>query len=228
MIPIGSFRISRYARAFVGAVLDVGGEEALAGKIEESRTFAKVWLESAALQKALDSSAVPASERRAVIAQLCTRLEIGEQTRNLLFILSDRYLLHDYPAIVDSIAVLREERLGIERVHITSSRELKTEERENLKTQIESYRKSKIELTYTIDQSVLGGVRMQIGSTVLDDTIKGRLDDLLKTLRKDDFYTPSRQETDLLERWDDDGGAPGATPPDNLLYFRTHLEVKET
>lgn len=195
---ISSSRISRYARAFISAVLNTGGEEILDRQIAENRTFATVWLESAELQKALSSPAVPASERRAVIAQLCTRLKIGLQTRNLLFVLSDRHLLHNYPAVVDFIEVLCEKRLGIERVQITSSRKLEKEEGDALKAQIESYRKSRIKLTYTVDPSILGGIRMQIGSTVWDDTLKGRLDELLKILCKGELSPMLRQDTDRL------------------------------
>jgi F-type H+-transporting ATPase subunit delta len=195
---ISSSRISRYARAFVSAVLNSGGDEALDRQIAENRAFATVWLESAELQKALGSPAVPSSERRAVIAQLCTRLKIGAQTRNLLFVLSDRHLLHNYPAIVDLIEVLYEKRMGIERVQVTSSRELEKEEGDALKGQIEFYRKSKTKLTYTVDPSVLGGIRMQIGSTVWDDTIKARLDEVLKILCKGELSPLLRQDTDRV------------------------------
>jgi F0F1-type ATP synthase delta subunit len=145
---------------FVDAVLHLANDKALDGKIVEGRSFTKVWLESVELQKVLNSPAVLPSERRAVIAHLCTRLKIGEQTRNLLFILSDRYLLYNYPAaIVDAIEVHCDQRRGIEQVYITSSRERGREESASLKVQIESHRKSEIRLICFVDPSLLGGVR---------------------------------------------------------------------
>lgn len=182
MTLIGSFRISRYAQAFVDAVLAVGGEAVIDARIANLRAFVELWLKSDELRKALNSPAVHASERRAVIACLCQRMEICEQTRNLLFILSDRYLLSNYPAIVDAIEVLCEGRQGIERAHITSSRELKADERENLRVRIEARENAKIIMTYAVEPSMLGGIRMQIGSTVWDGTVKRRLDDLLNVL----------------------------------------------
>jgi|SRR5882672_5413854 len=209
MMLIQPFRISRYAQAFVSAVLDVGGEAAVDGRIANLRAFAEVWLESVELQKALNSPAVPASERHAVIVRLCNRMNIDEQTRNLLFILSDRYLLDSYPAIVDAIEVFCEERQGIERAHITSSRELEADERENLRAQIETSENSKIKMTYAVEPSLLGGIRMQIGSTVWDGTVRRRLDDLLRILSEDDSSSLPREERSSLEHWEDDGGAPG-------------------
>jgi F-type H+-transporting ATPase subunit delta len=206
MTPIGSFRISRYAQAFVDAVLAVGGEAVIA-RIANLRAFAEVWLESDELRKALNSPAVHASERRAVIAGLCQRMEICEQTRNLVFILSDRYLLSNYPAIVDAIEVLCEGRQGIERAHITSSRELEADERENLRVRIEARENSKIIMTYAVEPSMLGGLRVQIGSTVWDGTVKRRLDDLRKVLSEDDSSCPQQEEADSLAHWEDDGGA---------------------
>ena len=191
--------------------MDGDGEASIDLRTGNLRAFAEVWLESAELQKALRSPSIPAAERRAVIASLCSRFAIDKQTRNLLFILSDRHLLQNYPAIVDAVAVLCEQRRGIERVHITSSRELDADEREGLKAQIEVHEHSKIKMKYTIDPSLLGGIRMQIGSTVWDGSVKRRLDDLLKVLSKDDSYRPRREEADSLGHWEDDGGssAPG-------------------
>jgi hypothetical protein len=49
---------------------------------------------------------------------------------------------------------------------------------------------------------------MQIGSTVWDNTIKDRLNELRRILYRNGFDSAARQEEDWLERWDDDGGAP--------------------
>ena len=37
---------------------------------------------------------------------------------------------------------------------------------------VEAYRRSKVTIIPTVDLSVLGGLRMQIGSTVWDDTLR--------------------------------------------------------
>lgn len=205
---ISPARISKFAHAFIGAVLNTSGEVSLDWEVSKSRAFAQLWLESEELQKALCSPAIPALQRRAVIAQLCTRMELGIQARNLLFILSDRYLLQNYPAIIDRVEVLCEEHLGIERVQVTSSRALEEKECESLKSLIELHRKSKITLMNIVDRTVLGGIRMQIGSTVWDDTIKRRLADVLKVLlcNKDILLAPP-DEAKQIQRWEDDGGA---------------------
>ena len=88
MMLIQPSRISRYAHAFIGAVVDADGEASIDLRTANLRAFAEVWLESAELQKALRSPSIPASERRAVIASLCNRIAIDKQTRNLLFILT--------------------------------------------------------------------------------------------------------------------------------------------
>lgn len=160
-------RISRYAHAFIGAVVDADGEAAIDLRTANLRAFVEVWLESAELQKPLRSPSIPASERRAVIASLCNRMAIDKQTRNLLLILSDRHLLHNCPAISMQLRVFCEQRRGIERAHIMSSRELDADQRVGLKAQIEAHGHSKIKMKYTVDPSLLGGIRMQIGCASL-------------------------------------------------------------
>ena len=117
------------------------------------------------------------------------------QTRNLLFILSDRYLLSNYPAIVNAIEVFWEERRGIERAHITSSRQLEAGEREKLRVKIEAHENSKIKMTYAVEPIVLGGIRVQIGSTVWDGTVRKRLDDLLRILSEEDYLQAAARRT---------------------------------
>lgn len=179
---MSSSRASRYGRAFLGAVRHQEGDASLETHVKNLRGFAAVLSASSELQKALNSRWVTAPERRSVIASLCDRLETGSFTRNLLFILSDRYLMRSLSIIVDSIDALSDEMRHVERVQITTSRQLAETQMQLLRTQIASQRGSTVRLIHTVDPSVLGGIRMQIGSKVWDDTVKQRLATLLATL----------------------------------------------
>jgi hypothetical protein len=60
MMLIQPSRISRYAHAFIGAVVDADGEASIDLSTANLRAFAEVWLESAELQKTLRSPSIPA------------------------------------------------------------------------------------------------------------------------------------------------------------------------
>lgn len=182
MEMISTSRASRYARAFLEAVRHQEGDASLDTHVRNIQAFAAVLSESPALQKALNSRWISAPQRRAVIDALCSRLEAGPFTRNLLFILSDRHLMRSLSVIVSRIDELSDEMRGIELVRVTTSRQLGEPEMQLLRTQIVFQRRSAVRLVHTVDASVLGGIRMQIGTTVWDDTIKQRLTTLLATL----------------------------------------------
>ena len=58
---------------------------------------------------------------------------------------------------------------------LTSSKNLTMEELENLKQNLSQTMDTTIVLDYKIDESLIGGLKMQIGSLMIDTSIKNKL-----------------------------------------------------
>ncbi len=69
-------------------------------------------------------------------------------------------------------------------VRITSAVELDDSTVESIGTRIEEQTGQKIELTRTVDPNVVAGLVIQVGNMVLDSSVRGRLEQLRKTVAK--------------------------------------------
>ena len=65
---------------------------------------------------------------------------------------------------------------------IISSNDFSDDEVESIKSKIESKIHKKINLETKIDKKVIGGIKLRIGNTLIDNTISRRLDKLKNTL----------------------------------------------
>jgi F-type H+-transporting ATPase subunit delta len=72
--------------------------------------------------------------------------------------------------------------LGISPAEIVTARELDAKEREALVAEIARLAGTKIDASFKLDASILGGTVVRIGSTVYDGSLRGRLDRLKEAL----------------------------------------------
>ena len=67
-------------------------------------------------------------------------------------------------------------RMGFAEAQISSARELGDAEKRNLEAQIARVTGMKVRAQYGLDQSLLGGAVVRIGSTIYDGSVKGQLE----------------------------------------------------
>jgi F-type H+-transporting ATPase subunit delta len=171
---------SRYARAFA----DVIFEEKLDAKAirRQLDDFAAAWHESRELREFFLDPSFPIEERVDLLDKLNAKLKMAHQTRNFVAVL----IRNDRIAGLDD--VLRElrreinQRLGISEAKVTSARKLDEQERRELEKQIASLSGGQVEAQFEEDSSLLGGAVVQVGSTVYDGSVRGRLDRLREEL----------------------------------------------
>jgi F-type H+-transporting ATPase subunit delta len=171
---------SRYARAFA----DVVFEQKLDAKSAQQQLadFAAAWHESRELREFFLDPSFSVEDRVAFLDKLNAKLKMSQQARNFIAVLirNDRIAGLD-----DVLAELRREvnqRLGIAEAKVVSARRLEEPERRDLEKQIAGLTGGTVEARYEVDSSLLGGAVIQVGSTVYDGSVRGRLDRLREEL----------------------------------------------
>ncbi|MFY9748229.1 MAG: ATP synthase F1 subunit delta [Acidobacteriaceae bacterium] len=171
---------SRYARAFVEVIF----EEKLNAKDMQRQLgdFAGAWHESRELREFFLDPSFPLEQRIELLDKLNAKLKMAQQTRNFIAVLirNDRIAGLD-----DVVAEIRREvnqRLGISEAKVISARKLDAQERAELEQQIAALTGGTVEAQFEEDQSLLGGAVVQVGSTVYDGSVRGRLDRLREEL----------------------------------------------
>jgi F-type H+-transporting ATPase subunit delta len=171
---------SRYARAFA----DVIFETKLDAKDVQRQLgdFAAAWHESHDLREFFLDPSFPLGQKIEVLDKLNTKLKMAQQTRNFIAVL----IRNDRIAGFDDVAAeLRREinqRLGISEAKVISARKLDEKERRDLEKQIAELTGGTVEAQFEEDGALLGGAVVQVGSTVYDGSVRGRLDRLREEL----------------------------------------------
>lgn len=177
--------VSRYARALVDVVLGpsaTGDPDQVRRDLE---SFEQALASSPELHLALASPSFSRPRKRAVVTRLAQLLGISKVARNFLLVLIDHRRTSQLPGILDAFQKLVDERRGLLQVEIVSAAALEQKQRDSLVRQLETMTGKSIGLTVTVDENLVGGLLVRIGSTVYDGSVRGQLEALGRQLRAD-------------------------------------------
>ncbi len=138
---------------------------------------------AASLREVFENPAIPALQKVAIIDKMNTKLGMVKELRNLIAVLVNNDRIASVHEVVAAYRAELQERQGIRQAEIVTARELNEGERASLLVGVGQLAGAKIQPTFKLDKSILGGTVVRIGSTVYDGSVRGRLERL-----KEDSY----------------------------------------
>jgi F-type H+-transporting ATPase subunit delta len=171
-------RISSYADALFAVAHAEGTLDEVS---DELFRFARAFEGSDELRSALTDPHIPASRRQQVVEDLLGGKANGT-TVSLVSMIIGAGRSRDLPAIIDSLvskAAASEDRAVAE---VRSAIELTDDQRTRLADAIRKATGKAVDLKVVIDPSVMGGLVTTVGDTVIDGSVKTRLDQLKNAL----------------------------------------------
>ncbi|HUN83722.1 MAG TPA: ATP synthase F1 subunit delta [Terracidiphilus sp.] len=171
---------SRYARAFLDVVTSAKLDTAAIDR--QLNDFLATWDGSTELRTFFANPAVPAKQKVEILDKLNARMGLQKELRNLLAVLIANDRISHVHEVAAEYRTLLQEQMGIRQAEIVTARELSGEERRELLESVGRLAGARVEATFKLDQSILGGTVVRIGSTVYDGSVRGRLDRLKETL----------------------------------------------
>jgi F-type H+-transporting ATPase subunit delta len=170
---------ARYAKA----LFDVALTESTPEQAEKELTaFSDLVRAHADLRQALGSPAVPATGKRAVVAQLLDRQPPSSPVRKLLLLLAERNRLE---LLSDLVAVYHErvmEHLKIVQAEVTTATPLPPDQAAQLEQRLGAMIGRTVTLSTRVDPALIGGMVTRIGSTVYDGSVATQLATLRQRL----------------------------------------------
>ena len=101
---------------------------------------------------------------------------------NFLKLLVSKDRTYYLKEILGHFIALCNDDLGIECAEVSSARQLSEEDYERIRKALEKMRGKTIQLTKLINPALIAGIRVKIGSTVMDATVEKQIDDMKKNL----------------------------------------------
>ena len=129
----------------------------------------------------LRSVSVPKSERLGALETVFSN-RVPENVLSFLSLLCERGRIQEVFDIRNEYEKLYFAFSNISSARITSAMPLSETEKAKLEAKIEKLCSHKIRAEYSIDASLLGGIRVEVDSKVIDGSVKHRLDELKEVM----------------------------------------------
>ncbi|MGC1463038.1 MAG: ATP synthase F1 subunit delta [Terracidiphilus sp.] len=172
--------VSRYASAFADVVTAAKLDTTV---IDAQLTdFLATWEGSPELRTFFENPATPVNQKIEILDKLNARLKLQKELRNLIAVLISNDRIGQVSEVAQAYRRLLQEQMGIRPAEIVTARELDDQERKALVIEIARLAGSKIDASFTLDKTILGGTVVRIGSTVYDGSVRGRLERLREAL----------------------------------------------
>jgi len=172
--------VSRYAAAFAGVVNDAKLDTAAVDR--QFADFLATWDGSPELRTFFVNPAIPAAQKVGILDKLNAKMGLAKPLRNLIAVLIDHGRIGHVTEVAAAYRRILQEQLGIRPAEIVTARELSPPERDKLVAEVARLAGSRVEASFKLDPSVLGGAVVRIGSTIYDGSVRGRLERLRETL----------------------------------------------
>lgn len=169
----------RVARRYAGALMDIAEAgriiDATAGDLE---TIASALRGSRELRLLTQSPVVSPAKKAGVLRAIFAG-RIGEGTMKFVDLVVAKQREKHLPEIIEQFSLLRDEKMGIVSVNVTSAVEFTPSQEKDLSNELERYTKKKVRVRITVDRAIKAGLVVRIGDTVLDASMRRQLE-LLK------------------------------------------------
>jgi F-type H+-transporting ATPase subunit delta len=162
----------RYSRA----LYEVAKEANELEKIEvDIKIFKRLLEDSLELNNFIHNPTQSIENQNTVIKLLSEKLNFSANLKNFFFLLIDKRRIFFVKKIVESFLKLCFKKRGELKASLISSKELSETELETISNDLSQSMGSIIRLDYKIDKDLIGGLKLQLGSFMIDSSIKNKL-----------------------------------------------------
>ena len=171
-------RIDGYARA----LFEVARAEGTIDEVEDELfRFARSYESSDALRNALTDEMVPAERRQSIVEDLLGG-KATATTVQLVSMVVGSGRGRDLPDIIDRLVQRAANSKNLEVAEVRSAVALTDDQQTRLKAALANATGKQVNLKVVVDPSILGGIVATVGDTVIDGSVRTRVDQLKSRL----------------------------------------------
>ena len=173
--------ISTIARPYAVAAYRLGKEQSALAKWSEMLDFASQVASDVKMQAYINDPKVVSSDLQAAFLKVCgDKLNVNAQ--NLIKVLVEYGRMSILPAITTAFEELKAQDEGVLEASIIAAAKPSAAEVKDLVTRLEAKFGKKVEAKVSVDAELIGGMKIIVGDTVIDASVKGQLQNLAYTL----------------------------------------------
>jgi F-type H+-transporting ATPase subunit delta len=162
----------RYSRA----LYEVAKESNELEKIEtDIKIFLLLFNSNLEIKNFIQNPTHTIETQKKVMDILATKFEFTKNLKNFFLLLIEKRRIFFVKKIVDSFLKLCLKNRGEIKASLISSKDLSAIELENISNELSLAMGATIKFDYKVDQDLIGGLKLQLGSFMIDTSIKNKL-----------------------------------------------------
>jgi F-type H+-transporting ATPase subunit delta len=162
----------RYARALFEAVVESSELDKTESNIND---FLSIYDSSPEIVNFIKNPTKSNKNHLEAVNLISKKLNFTKNLKNFLFLLVEKKRIFYVKKIIQSFLKLCSQKRGEVKASLTSSKHLSKEELNEISSQFSESMGSKIKFDYSVDPNLIGGVKIQLGSLMVDTSIRNKL-----------------------------------------------------
>jgi F-type H+-transporting ATPase subunit delta len=162
----------RYARALKALAAEESRLEPVAGELAR---FEQLLDASDELRAALTRPWIRTAAKRAIVVRVAERLELSPLVRKFLALVAQRRRLGQLPDILAAYRALVDDAAGRVRARVRSAATLTDADRAAIRERLSRRLGKTVLLEAEVDPALLGGFVAEVGSRIVDASLRGQL-----------------------------------------------------
>jgi F-type H+-transporting ATPase subunit delta len=173
------------AARYASALFDLAKEGGALKALEADTTALTETLAAGPDLRAMIASPVVSREDQAkVIAAIAAKLGLSTLMSNTLALMADKRRLFVLPQLMARLADLIAEEKGEVTAEVTAARALTAAQSKKLAETLKATVGKTVKLKTTVDESLIGGLVVKLGSTMIDTSVKAKLAALQNAMKE--------------------------------------------
>ena len=162
----------RYSRA----LFEVANESNELDKTENDiRNFQSLFNSSSEIKNFIQNPTKSKNTQNSVILLITEKLDFSKNLKNFFLLLIEKRRIFFVKKISESFLKLCSKKRGELKASLISSKELSQAELDEISKDLSKSMGSTIKFDYKVDKELIGGLKLQLGSFMIDTSIKNKL-----------------------------------------------------
>ncbi len=172
------------AGRYASALFDLARESNAIDSVKKSLADLRAGLaESADLSALIASPVVGRADAAKAIEAVAKAMKLDSLTAKFLGVLAENRRLADLPKMIDAFDAIVADHRGEVTAQVTSAHPLTAEQLKTLTANLKSRVGRDVTVAATVDPAILGGLVVQLGSQLIDGSIRTRLNSFATAMK---------------------------------------------
>lgn len=169
----------RYAAALADVTIERREERDVQNELDQ---WAELIESAPQLKEVFANPTVAYDQKRKVLEDLISRSRVRDTTASFLRVLLKNQRIAQLRDVAERYGYVLDERSGVVAANVITARPIPEELKSSLRETLAAATGRKVRLSFTTDETLIGGLVARIGSTIYDGSVQNQLERLSESL----------------------------------------------